>query len=322
VKARNTPQKALFCGWSALFPLLYVLTSAVSGVETVALPVAQDTTLFEWNPLDNMGNQRDLPAGTLGNMGDRKRARLLFQVDLASGLPPGGEIVAARFRILLTMAPESGRADSVFALHRISVPWGEGDKRGDLPGGDTATEGEANWNARFHPDQLWSVPGGALGSDYVAEPSAGTQISSPKSYVMEFNAQGLADLSAMLAEPESNHGWVLLTHDEERAKTARRFAAREHRTEPPMLEIDYELPAEAISLVPQISHDAETGEITISTEATADKVYTLQSSSRLESIDWENEETEWGFVMEKVTFKKLLNDSLRFFRIVEGPSVR
>ncbi len=302
------------------FFIVFVLSLHAQTPKTTAtLLVAADTSLFELDPDFNMGTQRDLPAGALGPMGEEKRARLLFRVDLFNEIPAGAVIIGARYRVLVTMAPESGRRDSTFALHRVHVSWEEGAQRGDIPGGQPASAGETTWNARNHPDTPWSLPGGLLGADYATEASAETPISRTGEAVFEFNSQGLRDLNAMLTDPDENHGWVLMTQEEDRPKTARRFASREHRTDPPQFEIDYELAPSSAEWLASIQHERETGEVVISAAAREGKIYTLQSSDNLESTEWKNETVPAEIVPGKISFRKLIHEKRRFFRIMEMP---
>lgn len=302
---------------SVLFSLSFI--GVVSAQDSTNFPVARDTCLWELDGNFNMGTQRDLPSGTLGNPGSNRQSRILFQVDLA--LPEGATITGARYKVLVTMAPPAGgRADTVFALHRMLTPWVEGTQRGDLPGGKPAIEGESTWEKRIHPDTEWPEPGGEFGSDFAEEPSAtSSRITGTGAATFTFNARGLDDLRSMLADPTSNHGWVLITQEEGASKSARRFASREHLTTPPTLEIDHEggtPPAQPF--VATIEHDPTSGEWIISAPATEGLKYVLQCSTSLELNDWKNQVNEPELSDGKVLFRKLMNESREFTRIVES----
>ena len=195
----------------------------------VAIPPSADTCLLELDPEFNLGGQRDLPAGTLGSMAETKRCRALYAFDVNGAVPEGAEITAARLRIEVTKTPEAGKRNSIFSLHRVLVSWGEGGKRGDNPGGAEAEPGESTWRARFHPDQLWSVPGGTFGADFSTERDAERAIIGDGGYVFEMNQSGLETLRQWHADPDLNFGWLLATQAEDKPKTARRWASREHR---------------------------------------------------------------------------------------------
>lgn len=295
--------------------LIWPTVASLKAQEVAILPLAADTCLFELDPDFNFGSQRDLPAGSLGPMGDRLRSRLLFRVDVAGGLPQGAEIVSARLLTEVTMVP-IGRANSTFALHRVLVPWEEGDKRDvDNPGGDEASDGETTWAQRLQAEADWSEPGGGFGTDYAAQPSGSRAISGAGAYNFPFNTLGLADLSNMLHEPETNHGWVLVTEEEDRAKTARRFAAKEHRTAPPMLEIQYtvelsETPAPPLT----ITYDGEA--FVIRFPAIADQAYQVQTTTDLTAGSWQDDQIIQLPNSGIAEFRNKLNESAQFFRII------
>ena len=220
------------------------------------------------------------------------------------------------------MPPPSGtRVNSTFALHRFLTPWTEGVQRDDLPGGRRAADGESTWAAKEHPDGPWTVEGGGEGDDFASEPSATARVRGDGEVVFEFNEVGLADLRSMLADPSSNHGWILLTQDEDRGKTARRFAAREHRTTPPILEIEHRggSQTEEAAFVASVECDVVAGEWVISAPATPGQVYTLQCTTSLQSNDWKNQVNEGEILNGIVRFRKLMNESNQFARIIAGP---
>jgi hypothetical protein len=253
------PLLLLLCGW----------LTVVGEAETVSVPPSADTCLFELDPTFNFGGQRDVVAGTLGSQVGATRSRALYKFDIAAVLPVGAEITSARFKIDVVRTP-TGKRNSTFSLHRVLSDWGEGNKRGDNPGGAEAEAGESTWEARFHPDQPWSVPGGAFGTDFAQDASAERTILDNGAYVFEFNATGLDDLRYFASNADQNFGWMLATQLEEGEKTARRWASREHRNTPPVLELKFAtapavtLPVITISGLPDspaVQFSAETAAI-------------------------------------------------------------
>ncbi|MDA0812055.1 MAG: DNRLRE domain-containing protein [Verrucomicrobia bacterium] len=231
-----------------LLPTLCVCAATMAQGGAVSLNPSADTCLFELDPSYNFGGQRDVPSGTLGGQVGETRSRALYRFDIVAALPAGAVITDARLKMDVVQSP-SGQQNSTFGLYRVLVDWGEGDKRGDNPGGAAADAGESTWESRFHPDQSWKEPGGAFGSDFASAPSAERAILGDGAYVFEFNEVGLADLRSAFSAPESNFGWLLASQSEEKAKTARRWATREHRTTPPVLEIGFTLePTPALDL--------------------------------------------------------------------------
>jgi hypothetical protein len=213
--------------------------------ESVALAPVGDTTLLESAPDNNMGGWTHVAVGTTGSQADRTRNRGLFRFELADALPRGAKITNVVLTLTVTRVPGTagggGRVDSTFGLHRVLKSWGEGDKLGDR--GEFATEGEATWNARFHPAEAWSAPGAAAPTDVVAQPSAETFISGKGSYRFGSTPSLITDVQAWANDPSANFGWLLWSRLESRPKTARAFASREDRANAPSLLIEFEPPA-------------------------------------------------------------------------------
>ncbi|MDG2123558.1 MAG: DNRLRE domain-containing protein, partial [Verrucomicrobiales bacterium] len=205
----------------------------------MVLESVADTSLWELNPSFNFGAQSDVPSGTLGPMAGLAKSRLLVKFDLAE-LPSGVVIDGATLRLSVVISP-SGRANSVFEMRRVVFDWGEGNKKGAEPGGAEATAGEATWEHRLHPSTEWDDPGGDIGTDFAQDSSAEATVFDLGTYEFEFNAAGIADLVAMLADSDQNFGWAIISRSEGTAKTARRWATRENSqlSLRPQLEIQY-----------------------------------------------------------------------------------
>lgn len=250
---------------------------------TITLSPAADTALFELNPDDNFGGQGDLPAGTLGSLASDLRSRVLLKFDLAGSIPSNAVIHFAVLRLTVTKTPAGGGENSAFGLHRMLRDWGEGTKSGGPPGGAPATEGEAAWNARFHPEQLWGEPGGQVGVDYVAEASSTERIQLTGVYEFEFGAVQLAEITEWLRHPESNFGWMLRSQLEDEPRTARRFGAREHADPEarPQLRIEFSVPP----VIAGITRGENGSEVRFTGESGVD--YFLEAAATLTAPGWE-----------------------------------
>lgn len=296
---------------TSLLPLVLGWLVTDVGADNIAISPSADTCLFELDPAFNFGGQRDMPAGTLGSQVNETRSRALYKFDIASAIPQEAVITAARLSIDVVRTPP-GKRNSTFGLFRVLLDWGEGNKRGDNPGGAAAEVGEATWAARFHPDETWSVPGGAFGSDFAQSASAERVILGNGTYVFEFNETGIADMQEMAANPEQNFGWLLATQLESEAKTARRWASRESRTVPPVLEIEFSstptapLPDLMISKLPDSP--------TLQFSAHPSVIYSVFKSSDLET--WENFATVGPFeAIEDVEVPDLQPARLTYYRV-------
>ena len=265
--------------------LLSLLPAAapLRGESLQLIPVA-DTTLFESAPNDNMGGWTHVSAGTTGSQGDRTRNRGLFQFDVAGALPAGAQItdVTVDFTVVLTPGQAGGGSavNSTFALHRLLPSWGEGNKLGDR--GFPADPGEATWNFRFFNDQPWSAPGGAPGIDFAAQPSATRLIGGKATYTFGPSGALRDDVQAWLDTPAANHGWLLLSQSEDRAKTARGFASREDPDVPPRLRIEF---TRATPLrIEQVA--AHTNRFQFSFAAEANRAYAVEFTAALPAPSW------------------------------------
>lgn len=243
--------------------------ASLAQAQTVSVEAAADTALWELDPDFNFGAQTELVAGSLGSFGDTARSRILLRFDVANALPAGAVLESADLRVTVVRTPP-GASSSTFALHRVLRSWNEGAQSGDLPGGATGLAGEATWNT------LWSEPGGELGEDFASEVSGTVRIDGNSAYVIDLNAQGLADVESMRSLPTMNHGWVLLTQSEETGKTARRFAAREGSTGVPSLTLNYEatVPFDVPLLESRL--DVATKEVVIQVASQAGATYVLE----------------------------------------------
>jgi hypothetical protein len=145
----------------------------------------------------------------------------------------------------VTRQPSDGFEASLFGLHRMLRPWGEGgtvvtDNPGGL--GAPAAPGDATWTDRFAFDTPWFMPGGAAGTDFAATFSSSTLIYGVDVYNFEGTLDMIADVQSWLDNPGTNYGWMLKTQSEDLPFTARRFASREDPNGAgPLLFIEYQV---------------------------------------------------------------------------------
>ena len=208
--------------------------------ESVVLHPVADATLFEVAPNNSAGGAGFFNAGTTQN---RTRNRALLQFDVSSALPPGAVISAAGLQLEVVRRSKDGYEISVFGLHRVLEPWGEGqtvptDNGGGL--GAPAAPGDATWNNRFaFTPEVWASPGGAPGMDFAEDFSSSTLIYDVGTYQFESTLGLVRDVQSWLDNPQANFGWMLLTESEDLPFTARRFASREDPGGGPVLMLEY-----------------------------------------------------------------------------------
>lgn len=228
------------CG---LVPLLALFASSSACALSVTNFSVADTSLIEVAPENNNGGQGWVLAGRTQN---GPHVRGLYRFDLTN-IPPHAIIQSAVLQLDVTGQPTDMEAvNSIFSLHRVLQPWGEGTNNATSnPGqGTPATPGGATWLHRFYPTDTWAAPGGAPGTDYASEGSSFQRIEDPdhSPYRFDSTPELVADVQAWVSQPEDNHGWMLIG-DEDLIFTARRFNSREDTNAKPALEISFILPA-------------------------------------------------------------------------------
>lgn len=256
--------------------------------ESVTLTPVADTTLLESTPTNNLGAATALLSGASsgdlgGSFGAISRALLRFEV--ASQVPSTATVISVTLTVRVTRTPLIGSVDSTFGLHKVLQPWGEGAKAGDPNVGESATPGEATWNARQHPSVLWASPGGGPGVDYVAGASASTFIAGITNYTFASTSNLVADVQSWLNSSNSNFGWILISNDEATPTSVRRFGSREAGTNGPSLLVEYTTPT--IVPPPTITQTGlANGQITFRFDAQAQTLYTVQFTDSLASTNW------------------------------------
>ncbi len=213
VTARSTTLTLLLfalCGWAR--------------AASMAITAVADTSIFESKPDFNLGGT-SLVSGT-NQMSSRSRA--MFRFDL-SVLPANTVVTEVRVLLHVSQQPDpdqhGGPAESDFSLHRLFVSWGEG--TGSNATGSVAMAGDATWNERHAGALSWATPGGQPGEDYETEASSTTGISGVGPYVWDSTPALVGDVSAWLADPSSNFGFILVSQGEATPGTGRRFGSLE-----------------------------------------------------------------------------------------------
>jgi len=239
--SRN-PVQTILCKCRVGLLLLGIgLLSRPAAAESITLTPVADATLIEVNPNNSSGGAEFFNAGTTQN---HTRNRALIQFDIAASIPTGSAVLSVSLQLSVTRQPVDGFDVSLFGLHRMLRPWGEGvtipiGNPGGL--GAPAMTNDATWLHRFaHTGQSWAAPGGEPGIDFVPAFSSATLIFGVGDpYVFEGASAFAADVQFWLDHPDQNFGWMLLAQSEELPFTARRFASRESSS-PPLLFVEFE----------------------------------------------------------------------------------
>jgi len=229
-------------GLSALLAaLLLAAPHPAVQADTVSLNPVADATLIETEPDNSLGGHGFFNAGTTG-IGTQNRGLIRF--DLSSVIPPGSIIESASVHLTVVFIPSSQVELSLFGLHRVLQPWGEGNNVPatiTLPGlGAPADLNDATWNDRFFgAGQPWSQPGGQEGVDYVGNVSSVEFIETEDTYLFDATPRLISDVQSWVDNPAANHGWMLITFSEDTRYTARRWGSREDPFDPPLLTVTF-----------------------------------------------------------------------------------
>jgi hypothetical protein len=240
--------------YSVVAAMAFVAQMPAASVEIK--PVA-DTTLIQIAPTNNMGGKEFINSGTTQVY---TRNRALIRFNPANDIPIGSRIEHVELILEVTKEPDETPANSLFTLHRVLVPWGEGAKTNSpgTPGqGQPATECEATWIHRFSgTTNTWSTPGASATNDFVADVSASQFVmgryDSP--YIFGPTTRLISDVQFWIDQPDLNFGWILVCQSETESFTARRFGSKESGIDAPRLFIEY-VPPPQIESVRQEGND-------------------------------------------------------------------
>lgn len=285
--------------WIVTLLLLGLTGGTATRAANAFIGSAIATGLMESYPENNMGAVGWTPAGTIQNEACGTvtnpfacRNRGLIKFDIAGAIPPGSVIKGVSFRVWVTVQPPNDETDSnnLFDYHRVLVPWGEGtgDNTALFPGqvGRPALPGESSWLMRLAPTNAWTIPGGAEGFDYVAQPSGSVFVAQETGTQNDYNVLAIsnrlvADVQFWLDNPGLNFGWLHKGQDENARWTAKRFMTVESGIDDyPRLEVTF--------LPPPLLSNFQTNSTGTSFEFTAEagQAYIAQFSDSLGPASW------------------------------------
>jgi hypothetical protein len=216
----------------------------------------RDTMIFQ-NNLDNGAG--GAPGFFVGANAQPSPRRGLIEFDLST-LPTRAVVTAVELRLVIGQRAGSGGGanppgylNPVIGLHRLLVPWGEADTGRSTANvlngtgqGTPAQVGDATWNSRYHDPAApteWIVPGGQAGTEFATTASA-ANVQANELYaesIWPSTPELVADVQDWLADPATNHGWMLINTNETDRQALRGFFSHDYN--PASLPID--LPADS-----------------------------------------------------------------------------
>jgi spore coat protein A, manganese oxidase len=213
--------------------VLVTLGAGAAHADTVLVFPTKDASIYSESTTLANGLGAGIFSGRT-NDGFERRALLEFNVD--NVVPPFSTVTAVELRLHVT---QSNTGPLTVGLHRLTADWSEGPAS---PGGNGGTGFpaammDATWSERqFMMNQPWATPGG----DFLATPSATTDVGGIGS-TFEWSSAGMvADVQAWLDNPTTNHGWILVSQTTASGQ-AKRYASREFTEAAlrPVLEITF-----------------------------------------------------------------------------------
>ncbi len=250
---------------------------------SVVLTPSKDNTLFESQTGDLSSGGGALFAGQNGN-GEPRRGLVAF--DLAgSAIPAGSTVLSAQLEMFVSRSSSEVNSEIV-ALHRVTQDWGEGASGAGGNGGGggaVAQAGDATWVHTFFDTAFWTNPGG----DFVAAPSAATNVGLVDTTAVWSTAELTADVQGWLNDASNNFGWIIIGN-ESAGSTTKRFDSKESTSgSPPRLIVSYQPPSEQLTLSVEPTSISENGGTAVATvtrsgDTTGDLTVFLSSSDETE----------------------------------------
>lgn len=224
-----------------IFVFFINCNQAFCQIDSIKVTPTKDNSIFsEGNNLSD-GAGLFIYAGRTNNSAAVQVRRALMKFDVSS-VPSNAQIQSVKLTLTTLKSAGNSTTPHNFTLHKSLSNWGEGTSSG-LGNGSPATTNDATWQNTFYPSLNWTTNGG----DFVNTASATavgifnelTEWSSSKNG----NGQMLNDVNSWIANPNTNHGWLIKGEESVRG-SAKAFASREGLSVyPKTLTIYYSLPA-------------------------------------------------------------------------------
>ena len=221
-------------GNSALRPQLIIEYFPAKGPQTVDLMPSQDTTIYDDPTLANGAGEWIFVGAT--RRGALRRALVAF--DVAGAIPAGATVDGVTLTLTVS---QTTAGDEPVALHRVLTSWSAGtaDAEFNEGKGGPASADDATWLGTGIGDEQWVTPGGDIASVASASATVGGRGQSFR----WTSAEAVADVQGWLDDASTNHGWLLVGH-EDSTRTAKRFDSMENisgfpEPRPPILTIRF-----------------------------------------------------------------------------------
>jgi hypothetical protein len=236
---------------------------------TVNLTPIKDNTIFQSAANNSNGAGVYLFSGLTCNNTPR---RALMKFDLSS-IPSDATILSVSFSINSNRAGFSASPTDVYALHRMTSDWGEGNSHNSLGLGAAAVAPDATWDNAMFPSTAWTNSGG----DFIGTPSSSAPFAPIGDSTIPSSGDLVADVQNWVDGVNTNYGWILLGSEGD-ACTARRFGSRENTGNEPTLTIVYD------STLSTPESSQELNDITVFPNPSDSGVFNIKTQNQLQNI--------------------------------------
>ncbi len=213
-------RRAICCTTAWIAAGVATVPAPIAVADVVVLTATRDNSIFDNGNSNGAGDA--IFSGRTGNFGAQTVQRGLVAFSVADGVPAGSRVVHASVGLSLIMTSAMSIPSS-HALHRLIPDWGEGSSIAIGGTGALPTPGDATWTNTFFPDQLWAVPGGDFSATASSSQIVGVLLGD---YTWGTTPQLVADVQAMLDDPASDFGWILVG-DEVTPHSAKKFGSKD-----------------------------------------------------------------------------------------------
>jgi glucose/arabinose dehydrogenase len=223
---------------------LLLLFAPATFAAQIQLTASRDASMYSDQTGNANGSGQYIFMGRVGADGDASLRRALLAFDL-SGIPSTAVIDSVQVEFFINKASQMSPKGGMAYLHRVTAAWNEGatDPSGGEGQGLTAQTGDATWSHALWNTTLWTTPGGDF--QVVASAAKAYAANTEGAFAFASTAALVGDVQFWLANPGSNHGWILLGEENSGLpETARQLISSENLgAGRPTLTVNYHLPA-------------------------------------------------------------------------------
>ncbi len=217
--------------------------------QTVRIAPSKDASLYAEDQIDGQarGNGKG-PSFIVGSVQVGVPRRTLIDFDLEGQVPPGAVVVSARLGLNVIFS----NAQPFLSIFRIEDNWAPGASVPESPEfGHLAEDGDPTWDfKRYFATEIdrrdaWRRQGGDFNFERPIHSDLGA-VESDSNVVMFTSDALVEDVQAMVREPDSHFGWILLGDESGFGASFQLYASVDNEDEAlrPFLEVEFTAPSD------------------------------------------------------------------------------